>query len=222
MEKPLALIVSCHKDRFNGRANASRRTWLSTWGNLMPHQFILGEGNFETFADELTVAANDGYFYHPFKQRLGYAWALRNGFDGVFICYTDTYLNIPAFLASSHDADYIGRKVEHGPQYASGGCGYFLSKRAMDVLVRCFDCQPGYGDELDGAQLLAAGIKLEHNDAYGSTLSAHLGTATDAFDPEDMYRHHMEKLDAQYEGRNRVLALAGDPLDGVAVQDVGC
>jgi hypothetical protein len=221
MEKPVALIVSCSKDRFNGRANASRKTWLAAWGDLMPHQFILGDCNYETFADELVVAANDTYYYHPFKQRLAYAWALRNGFDGAFVGYTDTYLNVPEFLASNHDADYIGKCVEHGPLYASGGCGYYLSKRAMTELLN-YVCHPGYGDELDGAQLAASGIRLTNNNAYGSTLSAHLGKATDQFDPEDMYRHHMEKLDAQYEGRNRLLAAASDPLEQFPVQDTGC
>lgn len=220
MEKPIVLIVSCLKDRFNGRANASRKTWIATWGHLIPHQFVLGQGNCETFCDELVVPVNDSYFYHPFKQRAAYRWALDNGYDQVFLAYTDTYLDVGEFLKSAPD-HYTGRRVDHGPTYASGGCGYSLSAHAMKTLLE-FECHPGYGDEIDGAQLAAAGIHLTNNTKYGTVLSAHLGKATDQFDPVDMYRHHMETLDAKYEGRKRVPPAASDPLDIGPVQDTGC
>ncbi len=85
----------------------------------------------------------------------------------VFKCDDDTYVNVPNFLAyelGKHD--YVGYPMtqpELGFHYGSGGAGYFLSRKAMQEIVRCprFSSER-YEDLGVGRCLHDAGIALKH------------------------------------------------------------
>jgi hypothetical protein len=105
------------------------------------------------FADEVAVDAPDDYHSLTLKTIEIVRWAQSHGFDYVFLCDTDTYV-IPKLLLESgfENYDYMGRfskdigatwvqtaKDRNGNHYvfprchswASGGVGYFLSRKAM-------------------------------------------------------------------------------------------
>lgn len=90
-------------------------------------------------------------------------WALdRRDWDYLFKCDDDTLihpLRFAAFLPSL-SGDYVGGRWRPKSPYASGGAGYFLSRRAAEVIARA-DLPAAYGeDRLIGETLAAAGILL--------------------------------------------------------------
>jgi hypothetical protein len=77
-------------------------------------------------------------------------WALEHGYDYMFKADRDTFLSPRRLLASGFEKyDYVGHFPRHPQEgfiptmpdsqgifpYASGGCGYWLSKRAMEAMV---------------------------------------------------------------------------------------
>ena len=171
--KPIILITSCERDRSNGRNAAVRETWIRTWGHLVEHRFILGSGCENPQDDEIIFNnVDDGYHGVDRKQREACRWALANGYDYAFQCDADTYVVVPRLLASGFEKhDYIGYTIsrpEHlEPYYAGGGCGYWLSARALQVLADASDesfC--GWGDLWVGNCLLSADIHATHDERY--------------------------------------------------------
>jgi hypothetical protein len=187
--RTIALIISCQMDRDNGREDASRQTWVKTWGHLIDHVYIIGKGYKPPVEeDHLVSAVPDDYGHHPLKQHEGYIWAIQEEYDRALICYTDTYVNVPRLLAVPAD-HYVGKCVEHGPIYASGGCGYLLSRTAMWAILR-HRAYPGYGDLQDGDSLEREGFHLTVNSGFDADITHHLGRGTGVFDPLWMREHH--------------------------------
>lgn len=102
--------------------------------------------------DENVVPCGDDYKDLPFKTRDICRWATGKVVDHIFLADTDTYIHIAEMLKSGfQEQDYLGEmpyavskifeyksdaggKIEHRPRcrsWASGGVGYFLSRRAF-------------------------------------------------------------------------------------------
>ena len=97
--------------------------------------------------------------FHPSSFRLppsAFDW------DYLFKCDDDTYVSIPRLLAyDTAGRDYIGAEWKPGVNYASGGAGYFLSRRAASIVAEGLAHLPdprGAEDLLVGQILRAAGI----------------------------------------------------------------
>lgn len=141
--KTFIAIVSCARDTLNGFNEAIRKTWLQD--NSSDYAFILGRDATPTKDDEIVVDSPDDYLSLPQKTHALVNWALKQGYENIFKCDTDTYVKTKAVLSSDYRRyDYIGyfngpvgrENVVYNQCYAwaSGGSGYWLSKRAMDEL----------------------------------------------------------------------------------------
>ena len=137
----------------------------ATWGAKakqagMDVQFFMGKAPdtentrhiYRYQRDEVVLPCQDDYQSLPFKTRDICKWATGKITDFVFLCDTDTYVDIDLMLRSGFkDQDYLGEmpyavskifqyKSDAGGKmeirdrcrsWASGGVGYFLSKRAL-------------------------------------------------------------------------------------------
>jgi GR25 family glycosyltransferase involved in LPS biosynthesis len=92
-------------------------------------------------------------------------WAVqRDDWDWLFKCDDDTFIHPSRFVAALPGlrGDYIGGRWRPTSHYASGGAGYFLSRRAAQLLVKhAADWPAVYAeDKLVGARLAAASVPL--------------------------------------------------------------
>jgi hypothetical protein len=91
-------------------------------------------------------------------------------YDFCFLTDSDSYVSIPRLLASGFEAhDYIGYQLEtpDGIPYASGGAGYWLSRKAMKMVAEeAIPERFKNEDEMVGTVLAEDGIKLHHDPRY--------------------------------------------------------
>lgn len=155
----LIAVKSCCSDANRSCHKAIRDTWGKDTAALgIDLRFFVGEGilQSEGTEDVVQLAIKDDYQSLPYKTREICRYAVACGYDYVFLCDIDTYV-IPSKLAQAgfQEVDYFGviRKpigvtyrynakdrqgMDHfvDPCYpwASGGVGYFLSKKAMEIV----------------------------------------------------------------------------------------
>lgn len=129
----LVAISSCEQYERDGLNAPSRETWLSG----MDYRFFHGQGA-SPKDDVVLVNCNDEYHALTDKLKLKLRYALENSYDFCFCCFPDTYA-VPERLLSCgfESSDYMGNVFCHpgGTPYAQGGPGFFLRRRAMEVLV---------------------------------------------------------------------------------------
>lgn len=204
---PIILILSCASDRRNGRDAAARETWLQRWGELVPYRFVYGVPSASESDDEIIVGAPDDYASLWLKQRRAYRWAFANWYSHVFICCNDTYVRVPQLLASDYaNGGYVGRCCAN-ERYASGGAGYWLSRRSLVAIIGSSPSPmwPGYPDLIDGRILESAGIPLVDDHRYHGHMpdllppdfiTVHLSRGTGVYDPQWMRDLHARHADA--------------------------
>jgi hypothetical protein len=161
MSNLLICVKSCRRDRALGYHQAIR----DTWGRGLDVRFFMGlpaeERNTvngpEVNADEIILDCKDDYESLPWKTKAILAWFLKTAYDFGFMCDNDTFI-LPDNLTRTdfQRYDYSGRFGEHpaigtlfpytdgrGNHYpncapwASGGIGYFLSRRAAGYILLC-------------------------------------------------------------------------------------
>ena len=84
-------------------------------------------------ADEIILPVPDDYTHVVVKVQGIFRWAYAQGYDFVFKCETDTYVNIERLMASGFENhDFIG-----GPngKNVAGGSGWWVSRRAMSLIT---------------------------------------------------------------------------------------
>ncbi len=162
--KILIAISSCYDFEKNGNNQAMRETWLPDVNIFtgLEYRFFVGVGQgAEDFACGLTdnatavetcgdfvvlPAVPDDYGHLTYKTQASLQWAAEKGFDFVFRCFPDTYVRVDRLMACGFENfDYYGdfrgdpstNEVTHqqAQNYASGGPGYWLSKRAYSLLL---------------------------------------------------------------------------------------
>jgi len=86
------------------------------------------------------------------------------GWDYLFKCDDDTYVSIPRLAAYAAKElagrDYVGAQWRAGVGYASGGAGYFLSRKAAELVARRLTTPQGAEDLLVGQVLQGAGMRF--------------------------------------------------------------
>jgi hypothetical protein len=192
-------IISCEKDRARGCHDAIRETYM---GNT-PHVFFVGETltSFTLCQDEVALrGTNDGYHYTYQKNNAIFQRMRILGYDFLFTCDVDTYVVIPRLLACGFEQhDYVGRRCDEG--HAGGGYGYWLSRRAVEILAS--DPPNGtaaYNDLGIGMKLRDHGVFVHpRNDIFlsecpttwlGNAVTAHLGRGTGNWNPQWMRDCH--------------------------------
>ena len=155
--KVLIAVKSCHDDLKQG----CHDTILQTWGkdfslSNSDLRFFVGrpyEGLFHEKTADLDV--EDDYDHLPQKTKRILQWSVGRNYDFTFLCDVDTFL-VPykLFQTDFRNYDYSGRfgsepkigttfqykdgrgiKYEHCHPWASGGFGYFLSRKAAQIVI---------------------------------------------------------------------------------------
>ena len=188
---PILLISTYYGSKDRGDHDAIRETYLKEWGRVLPHMFVLDSVRWDDMlGDELSVLSPTGFMSGAFKTRLGVKWALEHEHSHAFIVPTDCYVIVPRLLASGYELkDYTGYQVpDEG--HIGGGSGYWLSRRAMEAVVRA-EPRVDYEDRWVGNVMRAAGIVPVHDPRYWSweqpypagAITEHLSRGTGVYDP---------------------------------------
>ena len=141
--KLLTAVKSCVRDERNGANRAIRETWGEGLDNL---RFIVGQrpnGDppFHFPADVLQLACPDDYHGLPRKTRAILDFSLGAARDFTFLCDVDTFVRPDRLLASGFQqydlTGMIGGNLEAGKYFPwpSGGAGYWLSRKAAQIVV---------------------------------------------------------------------------------------
>ena len=163
MNRILIAVKSCFADRDGGFHDPIRKTWGS---NLLPNvdlRFCVGDDKKDVprplSSDEIFVEASDDYHSLPWKTKAILEWFLFYGrHNYIFLCDTDSYVMLPKLTTCGFENyDYMGVNtwpwgetraydapnrdgvVTHIPNcfgWASGGFGYFLSRKAAEFVAK--------------------------------------------------------------------------------------
>jgi hypothetical protein len=163
--KPLLAIVTCNDPKFRARAQAQRETWVPTASQFDVKFFVGKQDGCElvpTVVGEVALAVGDGYENLPSKVQAVCIWALESGYDSMFKTDDDSYV-VPEHLAActSLPHDYVGKiRFPTGgyPAPYSSGFGYWLSRRAMEIIADAQLTKDQNEDRWVGNTLASAGI----------------------------------------------------------------
>jgi hypothetical protein len=136
--KVLIAVLSCELYRTNGNNQALRDTWLPSIVGA-DYKFFMGQGSTCSESDEVYLDVPDDYGHVTYKTRAIYKWALEQGYDYIFKCFSDTYVCPDRLLRSGFENyDYVGNfacRPQGSFAYCTGGAGYWLSKKAYGPLA---------------------------------------------------------------------------------------
>jgi hypothetical protein len=156
--KILIAVITCEK--FKDRAEAQRATWIPGIKGA-DVRFFLGKPDYVcgaaigdyyfcinnkercggdhqyTGRDEnqsILLNAPDNYEALPYKTQAMIKWALANGYDKVFKTDDDTFLYPDRLMANIPEQHYTGFLNNMPPKPWCSGFGYWLSKKAMEIV----------------------------------------------------------------------------------------
>ena len=141
MIRPLIAVKSCWRESGNGFNRAVR----DTWGKDVKGAdvgFFLGRFGLAGREAEIVLDCPDDYNGLPYKTKAICKWVWNHDYTHLFACDTDTFVMPERLLNSGFENyDYVGHfngprgipNVVYGKCYswASGGSGYWLSRKAM-------------------------------------------------------------------------------------------
>lgn len=211
-------ILSCHADERNGCNQAVRDTWLKR--NKYPYKFFVGAPAphaTDVLPDDVVqLPCDDDYMSLPHKTKLMCRFMLANyPTDYLYKCDRDTYVFTERFATCGFEKyDYLGHFPHHPVEethlftpnpsghygYASGGSGYFLSRRAV-LLVANAPTDDWAEDRWVGSVLGRNGISGTHTErlwfkrnmecgGYKEVLACHLSHGTGMYSPSVMRQVH--------------------------------
>lgn len=140
MKNFIITVSSCQLDQKNGHNAAVRQTWGKVADELgVRYVLTIGGSPLETGSHEVGCDAPDDYINLGHKTKFNVAYALEQGCEWMFQCFTDTYISIPRLLK---DAERLGPEALTGNFFFSGreedhpcgGSGYWISKAAMELI----------------------------------------------------------------------------------------
>lgn len=154
----LIAVKSCNKHRLEGYNDEIRRTWgMDVAPNYL--LFFHGEPTFEQnvhqWSDEVILSVKDDYDSLPYKTQAILKFFLLGFYSHIFLCDTDTFVIPEKLLATGFEKydvsgrygsvypigqtfnfrDDRGNSMPNAHPWPSGGIGYFLSRRAAQVVV---------------------------------------------------------------------------------------
>lgn len=167
MTQPVRYLIGA----LSGWAYADRRQLcLETWfpdaeACGMDAVFLMGEPAVkrpERQGAMLFLPCPDAYRTLPQRTWWFVRWALeRDDWDYLVKCDDDTY--VAASRLETYDPqgrDYIGAEWKSGVGYGSGGAGYLLSRRAVEIVAAKSLAPLGAEDQLVGLRMREHGISL--------------------------------------------------------------
>jgi hypothetical protein len=183
--KLVICVKSCQNDMERGDHDIIRQTWGADAKNMgVVVKFFVGQRHSDDRtalkyeADEALLSVKDDYASLPFKTREICARMVGKVLDGLFICDTDTFIDVLRLMATGmenydyagffHDQtkgtlsyDAIDRDGNHEPHtniynWASGGYGYFLSMRAAEMVADSYPSS--WAEDLWVGQVIGAEV----------------------------------------------------------------
>lgn len=220
MSKPVILIISCQRDRDRAYNAAIRNTWGKR--SEIPYVFFIGYTPCSVcLADEELVSVPDDRQHLTYKRQASIRWALDQDYTHFFCAFTDTYINTKRLKNSCFENhDYTGQafssSVIQCAPFCDGGCGYWLSRKAGE-LVSASPIESAHDGEYEdswiGSILEKRGIVPFHDTRYsmgeswGNTqqpvlasnqnITCHLSRATNEYYPQWMYDAYRGDADRQ-------------------------
>jgi hypothetical protein len=157
----LIAVKSCQRDKATGCHQAIRETWGKDLPEGVEVRFFVGGDQAPPLEpDEVHLPVDDGYWELTPKTRGIAGYTVKEKYDFVYLCDTDTYLIVSKLLQTPFtEFDFSGgvaagptyEKIfgKHYPRwvtdrggvadpfyiYLSGGVGFFLSKRAAQEVA---------------------------------------------------------------------------------------
>ena len=158
--KALIAVLCCRKYRL------WEQTIRDTWAKDSPIDvkfFIGGPPDTAFEPDEVFLAAPDGMEGRSQKLIELYKWAMANGYNYVFRCDPDTFVRPHLLMKCGFEQyDYQGGLNSF---FASGGSGFWLSERAMQIVVATPSDNPA--DDVEVAvRLKPHGIALHEDPRF--------------------------------------------------------
>ena len=163
MDKVLIAVKSCFADRDGGFHDPIRKTWGSQLPPNVDLRFFVGSPSLVRATeclqrDEICLQVGDDYHSLPWKTKAILGWFLGRDYEYIFLCDTDSYVMLPKLITCGFENyDYMGVNtwpwgetraydapnrdgvVTHLPKcygWASGGFGYFLSRKAAEFVAK--------------------------------------------------------------------------------------
>jgi hypothetical protein len=142
LSRCLIAISTCWDFEKNGFNAACRDTWIPEAVKNFDVRFFVGKGQGAETADlpddTVLLDVDDGYQTLSYKTRAYLRWAHEREYPFCFGCFPDTYC-VPSRLLECGFAcfDYFGDFHDAAVRgnYAVGGPGKFLSRKAMKCLI---------------------------------------------------------------------------------------
>lgn len=172
-------IPSCQSLKY--LEQVQRNTWITELE--VEHKFFLGNSSVVEKEDEVKLLVHDSIDTLTSKVLSICTWAMEHGYDYIFKCDLDTLVKPKELLLTDWDKhDYTGGQNGF---FASGGAGYWLSKKAMEAVV---EKEVNWGREEDvfvAQAVLGNGMILHPDSRYkfypgdildSSTLTYHLSS----------------------------------------------
>jgi hypothetical protein len=168
------IIGALSARQYPERRRRCRETWFEEARQCADVEAVFligaaGEVSRPVLVDDLLLlpCPND-YAALPQRTRWFCQWAIENrSFEYLFKCDDDTFVCLDRLVGyQTRRRDYIGAEWRPGVGYASGGAGYFLSRRAAEWVAGGLAALEGAEDKMVGDVLHASGIALAIEDRF--------------------------------------------------------
>lgn len=219
--KLMICIKSCEQDKKRGFHDLIRQTYGKDLKPLgIDLKFFVGKSFSQYQSDEVHLNCPDDYNSLPFKTREICKWASGKVLDYIYLADTDTFLIPKKMLESGFEGyDYVGKidkplgkpfQYEHQDRegnkeihprcfaWASGGFGYFLSKRAFTYIAYEHPssvCEDLWVGQAIGTKIAEGEMTGKHTP--GNQYSFHSPSHGEIYEPkvlidwmQEMYRSH--------------------------------
>ncbi len=175
--KLLIGILACHHRA--PHLQAIRETWVPDIKGRCEYRFFFGRGSHgDVKQDEVVLGTDDAYRGLAHKVQEACRWAFDKGYDAFFKIDDDGYVRPDRLWFAVNGVwaahDWVGVKLGatdqyHTNEYARGGPGYYLSRRAMQILASAPTPNPNIPseyaeDSFVGKILTSAGLRVVHDD----------------------------------------------------------
>lgn len=160
--------TGAHKNKVDrSRITAIRDTWYKDAIGKIDLKFFFGRGgDRQPEADEVFLDVLDDYYSLPAKVQAMFQWCLDEGYDQVLKCDDDVFVYVDRLLREFCTTDYKGYQVSAADGPYASGTAYWVSRRAMQLIVD----EPWSGDWAEdkrtGKILAAHGIVLENDERF--------------------------------------------------------
>jgi len=185
---------------FVGSPNASKTELpvpLSQY--FLPHKQGEFVGEVPPADDVVELPVPDSYPYVAYKTKEKVKWAIENGYDYVFVCYSDPYFDALRLAFSGYqDHEYTGKSYSWLPPWspvtttgARGGAGYWVGPKAAKLIAESEVTD--WADDRWVSTLMASNGIILHSDSryaeypthpapYNDIISSHLFTTPAVYD----------------------------------------